>query len=60
MAISNPADFEPQIVSTCDSAHGSDNKRHNTGNGRNCEYGVDSEKYSTNTLESEVTITGGS
>lgn len=60
MAISNWADFEPQIISTCNSKHGSDNKRHNTGNGRDCEYGVDSENYSTNTLESEVTITGGS
>ncbi len=58
MALSNIRDYTPHVISTCNSAHGG--TRHNTGNGRDCEYGVDSEKYSTNTLESEVTITGGS
>lgn len=60
MAISSPADFEPTTVSTCDARHGGDNRRHNNGDGRECEYGVDSENYSTNTLEQHVTITGGS
>ena len=53
MALSNVRDYTPSIVSTCDRAHGG--TRHNTGNGRDCEYGVDSENYSTNTLEQNVT-----
>ena len=55
MALSNVKDYTPHIISTCDSKHGTDNKRHNSGNGRDCSYGVDSENYSTNTLEQNVT-----
>ena len=54
MALSNVRDFTPSIVSTCDRAHGGTGP-HNNGNGRDCEYGVDSENYSTNTLEQNVT-----
>ena len=59
MALSNVRDFTPHVISTCDSKHGGTGP-HNNGNGRDCAYGVDSENYSTNTVEHNVTVTGGS
>ena len=51
MSMSNQRDFEPHIISTCEN--------HDSGDGRDCSYGVDSEYYSQNTLNGAVTITPG-
>lgn len=52
MSMSNKQDFEPHIISTCET--------HANGDGRDCSYGVDSEYYSQNTLNSAVAVTVGS
>lgn len=52
MALSDMSSENPHIISTC--------AQHSSGNGRECSPCVDSENYSTNTLEQSVTITGGS
>lgn len=52
MSMSSQQDFEPHIISTCES--------HTNGDGRECPYCVDSEYYSQNTLNGAVTVTSGS
>ena len=58
--------FEPTVVAECNDTTPSHHGPHNSGNGRACTYGVDSENYSTSApsgevmLEQAVTISSGS
>ena len=52
MSMSNIVDGYPKIIATCEN--------HKDGNGRECEWGCDSEYYSQNTLKTNVTTTNGS
>jgi len=49
MSLSNTVRKEPTEFATCDN--------HKTGNGRQCEWISDSEYYSTNTMDGNVTVT---
>jgi len=48
MSMSNVKTATPTIINACDN--------HKTGNGIACEWRADSENYSTNTMEGNVTI----
>lgn len=48
MSVSKTVDAEPNIISTCEN--------HTHGDGRECEWTCDSEYYSTNTLDQNVTV----
>ena len=60
MALSNVQSFTPTTIAVCNDTTPSHHGPHNSGNGRACTYGVDSENYSTNTLEQAVSISPGS
>lgn len=51
MSMTNIIDAKPKIIATC--------VNHTEGNGRECEWGCDSEYYSKNTLTECVTVTQG-
>ena len=59
MSLSNQNQAHPTTISVCTSSHNNSGP-HNQGNGRDCTYGVDSENYSTNTLEKAIPISPGS
>jgi len=48
MSMSNVKTASPTIINTC--------QEHATGNGIQCEFRADSEYYSANTMEANVTI----
>lgn len=48
MSMSNIVDFKPKDIAAC--------KNHDAGNGRECSYGVDSEYYSQNTVDQNVSV----
>lgn len=50
MSMTNITDAKPKIIATCEN--------HTQGNGRQCEWGCDSEYYSQDTLRSHVTVSG--